>query len=104
MEWINHFPFISYGKNSFGVRPVWYKSKDLEQIKDVYRCTTIFSFTNLLHKNTFSILKVKNGLGFEGSILWHIMLYISLKVNRNFRGKYHLLHAGLLLGLFFGSY
>jgi hypothetical protein len=37
-ERINHFSFISYGKNSFGiVRPVWYKSKDLERIKDVYR-------------------------------------------------------------------
>jgi hypothetical protein len=40
-ERINHFPFISYGKNSFGIRPVWYKSKDLERIKDVYRGTTV---------------------------------------------------------------
>jgi hypothetical protein len=40
-EWINHFPFISYGKNLFGIRPVWYKSKDLERIKDVYRGTTV---------------------------------------------------------------
>jgi hypothetical protein len=37
----NHFPFISYGKNSFGIRPVWYKSKDLERNKDVYRGTTV---------------------------------------------------------------
>jgi hypothetical protein len=42
-EWVNHFPFISYGKNLFGVHPVWYKSKDLEQIKDVYRGTTVFN-------------------------------------------------------------
>jgi hypothetical protein len=41
-ERINHFPFISYGKNSFGIRPVWYKSKDLERIKDVHRGTTVF--------------------------------------------------------------
>jgi hypothetical protein len=43
MPWerINHFPFISYGKNLFGIRPVWYKSKDLERIKDVYRGTTV---------------------------------------------------------------
>jgi hypothetical protein len=40
-ERINHFPFIPYGKNSFGIRPVWYKSKDLERIKDVYRGTTV---------------------------------------------------------------
>jgi hypothetical protein len=40
-ERINHFPFISYGKNSFGIHPVWYKSKDLERIKDVYRSTTV---------------------------------------------------------------
>jgi hypothetical protein len=40
-ERINHFTFISYGKNSFGIRPVWYKSKDLERIKDVYRGTTV---------------------------------------------------------------
>jgi hypothetical protein len=39
-ERINHFPFISYGKNSFGIRPVWYK--DLGRIKDVYRGTTVF--------------------------------------------------------------
>jgi hypothetical protein len=38
---INHFSFISYGKNLFGMRPVWYKSKDLERIKDVYRGTTV---------------------------------------------------------------
>jgi hypothetical protein len=36
-ERINHFPFISHRKNLFGIRPVWYKSKDLERIKDVYR-------------------------------------------------------------------
>jgi hypothetical protein len=41
-ERINHFPFISYGKNLFGIRPVWYKSKDLEQIKDVYRGTPVY--------------------------------------------------------------
>jgi hypothetical protein len=40
-ERINHFPFISYGESSFGIRPVWYKSKDLERIKDVYRGTTV---------------------------------------------------------------
>jgi hypothetical protein len=40
-ERINRFPFISYGKNSFGICPVWYKSKDLERIKDVYRGTTV---------------------------------------------------------------
>jgi hypothetical protein len=40
-EGINHFPFIYYGKNSFGIRPVWYKSKDLERIKDVYRGTAV---------------------------------------------------------------
>jgi hypothetical protein len=40
-ERINHFPFISYGKNSFGIRPVWYESKDLERFKDVYRGTTV---------------------------------------------------------------
>jgi hypothetical protein len=43
MERINHFPFISYGKNLFGIRPVRYKSKDLEQIKDVYRGTTVLN-------------------------------------------------------------
>jgi hypothetical protein len=40
-ERINHFSFISYGKNLFGIRPVWCKSKDLERIKDVYRGTTV---------------------------------------------------------------
>jgi hypothetical protein len=40
-ERIIHFPFISYGKNLFGIRPVWYKSKDLERIKDVHRGTTV---------------------------------------------------------------
>jgi hypothetical protein len=43
-ERINQFPFISYGKNSFGIRPVWYKSKDPERIKDVYRGTTVLIF------------------------------------------------------------
>jgi hypothetical protein len=37
---VNHSSFISYGKNSFGIRPVWYKSKDLERNKNVYRGTT----------------------------------------------------------------
>jgi hypothetical protein len=41
---------MSYGKNSFGIRPVWYKSKDLERIKDVYRGTTVFLN---VHKNAF---------------------------------------------------
>jgi hypothetical protein len=41
LERINNFSFISYGKNSFGIRPVWYMSKDLERIKDVYRGTTV---------------------------------------------------------------
>jgi hypothetical protein len=41
-ERIKHFPFISYGKNSFGIRPVWCKSKNLERIKDVYRGTTVW--------------------------------------------------------------
>jgi hypothetical protein len=40
-EQINHFHFISYGINSCGIRSVWYKSKDLERIKDVYRGTTV---------------------------------------------------------------
>jgi hypothetical protein len=40
-EQINHFPFIYYGKNLFGIRPVWYKSKDLERIKVIYRDTTV---------------------------------------------------------------
>jgi hypothetical protein len=40
----NYFPFIYYGKNSFGIRHVWYKSKDLERIKGVYRGTTVVSF------------------------------------------------------------
>jgi hypothetical protein len=40
-ERINHFPFISYRKNLFGIRPVWYKSEELERIKDVYRGTTV---------------------------------------------------------------
>jgi hypothetical protein len=44
-ERINHFPFISYGKNLFGIRPVWYKAKDLERIKDVYRGTTVIMYT-----------------------------------------------------------
>jgi hypothetical protein len=43
LERINHFPFISNGNNSFGIRPVWYKSMDLERIKDVYRGTTVIS-------------------------------------------------------------
>jgi hypothetical protein len=43
-ERINHFPFISCGEKSFGIRPVWYKSKDLERIKDVYRGTTVLLF------------------------------------------------------------
>lgn len=37
------------------------------------------------------------GLVLKISILWHIMLCISLKANRNFGGKYCLLHAGLFL-------
>jgi hypothetical protein len=48
-ERINHFPFISYGKHLFGIRPVWYKSKDLERIKDVYRGTTVL---RLVHSST----------------------------------------------------
>jgi hypothetical protein len=35
-----------------GIRPVWYKSKDLERIKDVYRGTTVF----LLISSTVSLL------------------------------------------------
>jgi hypothetical protein len=46
-ERINHFPFISYGKNSFGIRPFWRKSKDMERIKDVYRGTTVYNSTYL---------------------------------------------------------
>lgn len=41
-EQINNFPFICYAKNSLGILPVWYKSKDLEQINDVYRGTTVY--------------------------------------------------------------
>ena len=29
-ELINHFPFISYGKNLYGIHPFWYMYKDLE--------------------------------------------------------------------------
>jgi hypothetical protein len=36
------FPLFLNGKNSFDIRPVWYKSKDLERIKDIYRGTTVF--------------------------------------------------------------
>jgi hypothetical protein len=43
-ERINHFSFISYRKNSFGIRPVSYKSKDLKRIKDVYRGSALFIF------------------------------------------------------------
>jgi hypothetical protein len=43
-ERINHFPFISYGKYSFGIRLVWYKSKDLERIKDVHGRTNVLHF------------------------------------------------------------
>ena len=43
MERINHFPFITYGKNLFGIlRPFSYKSRDLERIKDVYRVSTVY--------------------------------------------------------------
>jgi hypothetical protein len=49
-ERINHFPFISYGKNSFSIRPVWYKSKDLERIKDVYQGTTVHLYTIILRR------------------------------------------------------
>jgi hypothetical protein len=48
-ERINHFPFISYGKNSFSIRPVWYKSKNLEGIKDVYRGTTVLALNDNIH-------------------------------------------------------
>jgi hypothetical protein len=51
-ERINHFPFISYGKISFGIRPVWYKSKDLERIKNVYRGTTVFLDISSTNTNT----------------------------------------------------
>jgi hypothetical protein len=46
-ERINHFHFISYGKNLFGICPVWHKSKDLEWIKDVYRGTTVYVETHI---------------------------------------------------------
>jgi hypothetical protein len=52
-ERINHFLFISYGKNLFGIRPVWYKSKDLERTKDVYRGTTVF-FLLTFHTKIFA--------------------------------------------------
>jgi hypothetical protein len=32
------------GKIRFGIRPVWYKSKDMERIKDVYRGTTVYIY------------------------------------------------------------
>ena len=44
-EKINHFPFISYGKNLFGIRSFWYKSRDLERIKDVFRGITVYAKT-----------------------------------------------------------
>lgn len=40
-EWINNFPNVSYGRNLFGIHLVWYKSKDLLRIKDIYQGTTI---------------------------------------------------------------
>ena len=43
-ERINHFPFISYEKNLFGIHHFWYKSRDLDWIKDVYRGTTVLWF------------------------------------------------------------
>jgi hypothetical protein len=61
-EGINHFPFISYGKNLFGMRPVCYKSKDLERIKDVYRGTTVlglkprWNISELAQKKRISLL------------------------------------------------
>ena len=29
----------------FGIRPIWYKSHDLERIKDVYRGSTVVIYT-----------------------------------------------------------
>jgi hypothetical protein len=52
-ERINHIPFISYGKNSFGIRPVWYNSKDLQRIKDVYRGTTVFANDTLVYNKIY---------------------------------------------------
>jgi hypothetical protein len=36
------FPLFLMGK--IRIHPVWYKSKDLERIKDVYRGTTVLNF------------------------------------------------------------
>jgi hypothetical protein len=50
-ERINHILFLYHGKNSFGIRPVWYKSKDLERIKDVYRGATVYISIRLTSLN-----------------------------------------------------
>jgi hypothetical protein len=40
------FPLFLTGKIRFCMRPAWYKSKDLERIKDVYRGTTVILMGN----------------------------------------------------------
>ena len=54
-ERINHFPFIFYGKNSFGIRPFWYKSSDLERIKEVYRGSTVTQLSVTTDSIPFSV-------------------------------------------------
>ena len=66
-EWINHFPFISYGKNSFGIRLFWYKSRDLERIKVIYRGSTVVHFCFLdPHCSPFSNWGTESDPDFKG--------------------------------------
>jgi hypothetical protein len=72
-ERINHFPFISYGKKLFGIRPVWYKSKDLERIKDEYRGTTVYC----VHVSGFNGASAATTVCTLLRILMHVSFFVS---------------------------
>jgi hypothetical protein len=43
----------------FGIRPVWYKSKDLERIKDVYRGTTVLAYKCYLRHANWHVARLR---------------------------------------------
>jgi hypothetical protein len=62
-EQINHFPFISYRKFR------WYKSKDLERIKDVHRGTTVYQNHEIDFPFAVKIL----------SRMYYVSIYVKVK-------------------------
>jgi hypothetical protein len=77
--------FISYGKISFGIGPVWYKSKDLERTKGEYRGSTVLGLwgqlfvalgmrlsqhgTSVKRFDFIHLLNLRNSVGFLGRMI-----------------------------------